>query len=155
MVIDLMKRAVKEAFIGMRKGHGGPFGAVVTRNGKIIASAHNEVLKTNDPTMHAEINAIRKASKKLKRFDLSDCVLYTSCEPCPMCFSAIEWARINTIYYGCTIKDAEKIGFSDEDIFDDIKRSRKKRKLNEIRICNDEIRAPFREWSEKKNKRLY
>ena len=113
MVKDFMLLAVREAFKGMRANQGGPFVAVVVKGNKVVARAHNTVLKTNDPTAHAEINAIRKATKKLKRFDLSDCVLYTSCEPCPMCFGAIAWSKIKVVYYGCTRKDADAIGFSD------------------------------------------
>lgn len=109
-----MKVAYDEAAKGMLNNEGGPFGAVIVKDGEIIASAHNQVLKTNDPTAHAEINAIRKASKKLNNFDLSDCILYTSCQPCPMCLGAIFWARIKTVYYGATKEDATKAGFDDE-----------------------------------------
>ena len=95
---------MEEALKGVRENHGGPFGAVIVKNGEIISKAHNEVIKNNDPTDHAEMMAIREASKKLERFDLSDCELYTSCEPCPMCFAAIHWAKIKKVYYGCTGK---------------------------------------------------
>ena len=97
---------------------GGPFGAVILKDNEMIASSHNTVIKTNDPTAHAEVNAIRIASKKLNRFDLSDCILLTSSEPCPMCLSAIMWAGIKKVYYGCDIHDAKEIGFSDEFIYD-------------------------------------
>jgi guanine deaminase len=100
--------AIEEAKKGARLNEGGPFGCIITRKGKIISIAHNTVLKTNDPTAHAEVNAIRKASKKLKKFDLSDCELYTSCEPCPMCFGATHWAKIPILYYSATIRDAKK-----------------------------------------------
>jgi guanine deaminase len=103
---NLMEEAFKEAQKGMEVGDGGPFGAVVVRSGEIIASAHNEVLKTNDPTAHAEITAIRRASEALGTYDLSDCILYTSCYPCPMCMGAIFWARIPTVYYASSMDDA-------------------------------------------------
>ena len=94
-----MRIALKEAEKGMEKGEGGPFGAVIVKDGEIISKAHNEVLKTNDPTAHAEMVAIRRASKKLGRFNLSDCDIYSTCEPCPMCFSAIHWAKIKKLYF--------------------------------------------------------
>lgn len=112
-----MKIAYDEAVDGMLNNEGGPFGAVIVKDSQIIASAHNEVLKTNDPTAHAEMNAIREASKKLGRFDLSDCILYTTCQPCPMCLGAIFWARIKTVYYGATKDDAAKGGFDDKHFY--------------------------------------
>jgi guanine deaminase len=108
-----MKRAYDEAIKGMDAGAGGPFGAVVVRAGEVIATAHNSVLATNDPTMHAEIAAIRAASAKLGRFDLSDCELYATCQPCPMCQGAIQWARLKKVYYGASAEDAAKGGFDD------------------------------------------
>lgn len=108
-----MNIAIKEATIGILKKHGGPFGAVVVKDGEIIAKGHNMVLKNNDPTMHGEIVAIKNACKKLKTFDLSGCEIYTTAEPCPMCLGAILWANIDRIYYGCNIVDTEKIGFRD------------------------------------------
>lgn len=121
-----MQIAVEEAFEGMRKNDGGPFGAVIVRNGKIIAKGHNKVLGTNDPTAHAEITTIRKACRILKRFDLSDCEIYSSCEPCPMCFAAIHWAKMKKLSYGCTRKDAANIGFDDKFIYDVIQGKAKK-----------------------------
>ncbi|HPM85859.1 MAG TPA: nucleoside deaminase [archaeon] len=153
--MDYMQKAIKEAFRGMKVNHGGPFGAVIVRKGKIISSAHNTVLKTNDPTAHAEINAIRKATKKLKRFDLSDCEIYSSCEPCPMCLAAIEWARIKKLYYGCTREDANRIGFSDKIIYGEVKKFPKTKHLVVERVCNDEIKAPFLKWVNKKDKKMY
>ena len=108
-----MALARSEAQEGMNRGEGGPFGALIVREDQIIAQTHNTVLGTNDPTAHAEINAIRAASAALGRFDLSDCVLYTSCYPCPMCLGAILWARIPTVYYGATTEDAARGGFDD------------------------------------------
>src|SRR5512136_691190 len=109
-----MRMAIREAEKGMRRNEGGPFGAVIVKDGKVVARAHNRVIKTNDPTAHAEVVAIRKATAKLKRFDLSDCEIYASCEPCPMCFAAIHWAKMRTLYFGCSRKDAAAIGFDDK-----------------------------------------
>lgn len=151
-----MHLAINEALNGMRKNYGGPFGAVVVRKGKIISSAHNTVLKDNDPTAHAEINAIRKASQKLGRFNLRDCILYSICEPCPMCFAAIEWAGIKLVYYVNTRKDARKIGFNDNEIYLDIKCSPKNcKKLKEIKISAEGARELFLEWGAKKDKINY
>jgi guanine deaminase len=122
--MDFMKEAVKEAKKGLKKKEGGPFGAVIVCNGKIISKAHNTVLK-NDPTAHAEINAIRKASKKLKTFDLSGCDLYTTCYPCPMCYSAIHWARIKQVFYSATSNKATKVGFDDKKLYEILKGKRK------------------------------
>ncbi len=150
-----MKKAVEEAFKGMRKNEGGPFGAVIVKDGKVIAKGHNMVLKTNDPTAHAEILAIRKASKKLKRFDLSDCEIYSSCEPCPMCFSAIHWAKIKKLYYGCTKEDAAGIGFDDKFIYDVIKGTVKKVQVEMLQVDREECLKPFKEWASKTNKVNY
>ena len=109
-----MEEAIREAEIGIERRHGGPFGAVVVRNGKIVGRGHNMVVGTNDPTAHGEIVAIREASKVIENFDLSDCQLYTTSEPCPMCYSAIHWSRIPVVYYGATKEDAAKIGFDDQ-----------------------------------------
>ncbi|MEA3419126.1 MAG: nucleoside deaminase [Campylobacterota bacterium] len=113
-----MKIAYNEAMEGMHADDGGPFGAVIVQGEKVIAAAHNEVLKTNDPTAHAEINAIRKASEQLVCYDLSDCVLYTTSKPCPMCLGAIFWARIGTVYYGATEQDAARGGFDDHRFYE-------------------------------------
>ena len=114
-----MDRAIQEAKQGVIRGEGGPFGAVMVQmeTGKVVASAHNMVLQTNDPTAHAEVTCIRLASAKLGRFDLSDCVLYSSCQPCPMCFGAIHWAKIPVCYYAATDEDAAEAGFSDASIY--------------------------------------
>lgn len=108
-----MKEAIREAEKGIDNSHGGPFGSVIVKDNKIIARGHNEVIKNNDPTCHGEMQAIRKACKKLKTFDLSGCEIYTTGEPCPMCLSAILWANISKVYYGCNIEDTEEIGFRD------------------------------------------
>ncbi|MEG1751801.1 MAG: nucleoside deaminase [Clostridia bacterium] len=105
--------AIKEAEEGILKKHGGPFGAVVVKNGQVVGKGHNMVLKNNDPTAHAEISAIRNACKNLNTFNLSGCELYVTAEPCPMCYGAILWANIKKVYYGCNKFDSEKIGFRD------------------------------------------
>jgi tRNA(Arg) A34 adenosine deaminase TadA len=139
----------------MRAGKGGPFGAVVTRNGKIIATGHNQVTSANDPTAHAEIVAIREACKKLKSFQLDECELYTSCEPCPMCLSAIYWARIQRVYFGNTRKDAARIGFDDNLIYQEISLPLKSRKIPMKQLLRKEARAAFEEWSLKEDKIPY
>lgn len=109
-----MKMAINEARKGIKSGHGGPFGTVIVKDGKVIARGHNEVIKKQDATCHGEMMAIRKASKKLGTFDLSGCELYTTAEPCPMCLGAILWANISKVYFGCNIVDTENIGFRDK-----------------------------------------
>lgn len=116
-----MKAAIKEATKGINAHDGGPFGCVIVKDGKIIAKAHNQVLKKHDATCHGEMEAIRKASKKLGTFDLSGCELYTTGEPCPMCLGAILWSRINKVYYGANIKDTEIIGFDDKNFYEQFK----------------------------------
>ncbi len=112
-----MRAAIKEAEKGIFNNEGGPFGAVIVKNGKIIARGHNQVVKNEDPTCHGEMMAIRKACKKLGTFNLSGCEIYTTGEPCPMCLGAILWARIDKIYYGCNVVDTEMIGFDDLDFY--------------------------------------
>ena len=112
-----MREAIRLSKEGMESGHGGPFGAVVVKDGEIIASGFNRVLSSNDPTAHAEVTAIREACQRLKHFQLDDCILYTSCEPCPMCLGAIYWARPKAVYYANTRKDAAEIGFDDDFIY--------------------------------------
>ena len=150
-----MKAAIEEAFEGMRQGEGGPFGAVIVKDGEIIARAHNEVLKTNDPTMHAEVNAIRKATTKLGRFDLSDCEIYSTCEPCPMCFAAIHWAKMKSLYYGASRFDAADIGFDDQYIYDVINKKATHEQVAIHTIDCEECKEPFKEWSEKVDKTRY
>ncbi len=113
-----MEKAIEEAYVGINSEDGGPFGAIIVKDGHIIASGHNEVVARLDPTAHAEIVAIRKACLLLKRFDLSDCSLYTTCEPCPMCYGAIHWARIPIVRFGATRDDAANIGFDDNLLYD-------------------------------------
>ena len=149
-----MAMAAKEAARGVAMNMGGPFGAVIVKDGDVISRASNEVLCTNDPTMHAEINAIRKASKKLETFDLSGCVLYSSCMPCPMCLAAIKWANIKTVYYGATAKDADAIGFRDEIFYGELNMD--KIKNLELISCERELcLAPFEQWAQKTDKKGY
>jgi len=150
-----MASAVKEAFAGIRKNHGGPFGAVIVRNGKIIARAHNIVLSSKDPTAHAEIMAIRKASEKLGRFDLADCEIYSTCEPCPMCMGAIIWARLGKLYYGCSRNDAASAGFDDKLIYDALARKDAGKLIKKRVLGRKECLKPFEEWTAKPDKVIY
>lgn len=148
-----MKVAYSEASQGILANEGGPFGAVVVKDDMIIASAHNQVLKDNDPTAHAEINAIREASKKLESFDLSGCVLYTTCEPCPMCLGAIFWARIKSVYYGATKEDAKRGGFDDSLFYEMINGAKSDVVLNQI-DAQESIKL-FDMWREKSDAQIY
>ena len=150
-----MKVAIEEAFKGLNNSEGGPFGAVIVKDGEIIARAHNKVFKDNDPTAHAEMVAIRMASSKLGRFDLSDCDIYSSCEPCPMCFAAIHWAKMKKLYYGCTRKDAADIDFDDKFIYDVIKGTASKEQVKLVQIDRDECLKPFVQWHSRENKVEY
>ena len=116
---DFMKLAVEEAEKGIASNEGGPFGCVIVKNGEVVGKGHNQVVKNNDPTCHGEMMAIRDACRKTENFDLSGCELYTTGEPCPMCFGAILWANISKVFYGCNIKDTEKIGFRDRRFYED------------------------------------
>lgn len=150
-----MRLAIKEAAKNLKKMDGGPFGACIVKRGKAIAVARNEVLK-KDATCHAEINAIRIASRKLKSFDLSGCVIYSTTEPCPMCFAAIHWARISKIVYGTTTKDAKKIGFNELEITDRRLKSLGKSKIKIIPdYMREECLALLKGFNELPNKRLY
>ena len=150
-----MAMALEEAFRGMRENHGGPFGAVVVHKGRIISRAHNEVLSSNDPTAHAEIVAIRRASKELGDFTLEGCEMYTSCEPCPMCLAAIIWSRIKRIYHGCTRDDAAEIGFDDRKIYHSMGIRETNDMLEKIMTDRQECLRAFREWAEKPGKIIY
>lgn len=152
---EFMKLALDEAYKGMRAEDGGPFGAAIVKDGKIIAIGHNEVIKTNDPTAHAEIVAIRKATKLLGRFDLSDCEIYSSCEPCPMCFSAIHWAKMKTLYFAANRYDAAAIGFDDQYIYDVIEGKATKEQVTIVKIDREEAMGPFQEWDKMMNKVEY
>ena len=143
-----MEKAKQNAERGIEQKEGGPFGAIIIdKNGNIIGNGNNQVLKEKDPTAHAEIVAIREACKKLDTQDLSGCILYTSCEPCPMCLSAIIWANIKTIYYGCTKEDAGKIGFRDDKIYEYIK-GKNKDMLEKIQIDREECIKTFEKYQQ-------
>ena len=156
MKIEFMQAAIEEAFQGMKGNEGGPFGAVVVRDGKIIARAHNEVISTGDPTAHAEIQAIRKACKILGGFVLSGCEIYSTCEPCPMCLGAVYWARIPRLYYGCSRADAELIGFSDKVIYDAIiEQDPAMSGLAAVQIARDACLPLMEFWDKKSDKVAY
>ena len=150
-----MREAIRLSVAAMRRGQGGPFGAVVVRRGRIIGRGSNRVIAANDPTAHAEIIAIRNACRKLRTFELNDCDLYTSCEPCPMCLSAIYWARIRRVFYGNTRADAARISFDDAAIYREVAKPISKRKLTMTQLLRDEALAAFAEWQEKPDKIHY
>lgn len=150
-----MREAIRLSIQMMRRGQGGPFGAVVVRNGKVVGRGSNQVTSANDPTAHAEIVAIREACKRLKTFQLDDCDLYTSCEPCPMCLSAIYWARLANVFYANTRKDAAKINFDDDFIYREVALPIRKRTLKMKQVLHDEALAAFTEWQQKTDRILY
>jgi len=150
-----MREAIRLSIQMMRRNHGGPFGAVVVRDGKIVGRGCNEVTSVNDPTAHAEIVAIREACKRLGTFQLDDCDLYTSCEPCPMCLSAIYWARLRNVFYGNTRKDAARINFDDDFIYREVALPIGKRKRKLKQLLRKEALAAFAEWQRKPDKVLY
>ncbi len=148
-----MQIAYNEAIKGMNTNEGGPFGAVIVKDDKILAKAHNRVLATNDPTAHAEMTAIREASKLLDTFDLSGCTLYVTTQPCPMCLGAILWAHIETVYYGTTKLDAAKGGFDDARFYEMIKWEKNGVVLNQIDY--EACAKIFEQWNEKEDKQIY
>ncbi|HEV3308347.1 MAG TPA: nucleoside deaminase [Candidatus Sulfotelmatobacter sp.] len=150
-----MARAIQLSIENVNSGRGGPFGAVVVKDGTIIAEAANQVTSTNDPTAHAEVLAIREACKKLGVFDLDRCEIYTSCEPCPMCLGAIYWARLSCVFFANADADASKIGFDDSLIYSEIARPHSERKIPMIQIMREEALAAFRAWENKPNKITY
>lgn len=150
-----MREAIQLSFRMMRRGRGGPFGAVIVRRGRIIARGSNQVTSTNDPTAHAEVVAIRNACRRLRRFHLDDCELYASCEPCPMCLAAIYWARIRRIYYANSREDAARIQFDDEFLYAEISKPIARRRLLMKQLLRSEALGAFREWETKTDKVLY
>jgi tRNA(Arg) A34 adenosine deaminase TadA len=150
-----MREAIRLSIQMMRRGQGGPFGAVVVRKGKIVGRGSNQVTSANDPTAHAEIVAIRAACKRLKTFQLDDCDLYTSCEPCPMCLSAIYWARLGNVFYANTRQDAARIDFDDDLIYREVALPIGKRTLKMKQLLHAEALAAFAEWQRKTDKVLY
>ena len=149
-----MQKAI-ELSIKNIHNNGGPFGCVIVKNNKIISEGVNGVTKNNDPTTHAEIVAIRNACKKLNTFDLSGCELYTSCEPCPMCLSAIYWSHIDLVYYGNSRENAAEIQFDDKFIYDEMKKDINERKIPLKQILKDEAIKAFDLWAETENKTKY
>ena len=152
---DFMREAIRLSLEGMAAGHGGPFGAVVVRDGQIIARGFNRVLSTQDPTCHAEVDAIRQACQALGSFQLTGCDLYTSCEPCPMCLGAIYWARPARVFFANTKADAAAVGFDDQFIYEEIARPLEQRRLPMQQLLRDEAQAAFWAWTEKDNRDLY
>lgn len=152
---QLMRQAIELSREKMIAGFGGPFGAVITRDGEVIATGFNQVTSSNDPTAHAEVSAIRAACQALSTFDLSGCEIYTSCEPCPMCLSAIYWARLDKIYYANSRQDAADIGFDDAFLYDEIAKDIPDRQIPTIRLLEDEAILPFNEWRAKTDKITY
>ena len=150
-----MLEAIKKAGENIKNGIGGPFGAVVVRNGKIIASVGNRVTSTNDPTAHAEVVAIREACRALETFDLTGCEIYASCEPCPMCLGAIMWARIDKLYYAANRADASRAGFDDELFYTELALPVEKRMLKPTQLMQKEANVVFDKWIEDGNKIPY
>jgi len=152
---EFLALALEEARVGIENDDGGPFGAVIVRDGKVVSKAHNEVLKRNDPTAHAEILAIREASSILGRYDLSTCEIYSTSEPCPMCFAAIFWARIKRLVYGTTREDVAEIGFDDSLIYEVIRGEAELEQMELVNLDREGCRAVLEEWQAKPERRVY
>ena len=152
---SFMREAIRLSVEKMEAGFGGPFGAVVVRDGEIIARGYNNVLATNDPTAHAEVDAIRKACQALGTFQLTDCELYTSCEPCPMCLGAIYWARPRKVYYANSKDDAAKAGFDDQFIYEEIDKDTPDRSIPMEQMLREEAQEAFGKWVAKEDKQVY
>ena len=144
-----MRRAIELAEQGMESKAGGPFGAVVVKDNEIIAEGFNRVTSTNDPTAHAEVIAIREACRKLNSFQLDDCVIYTSCEPCPMCLGAIYWARPKKVFYACTREDAAEANFDDQFIYNELATDIRKRRVEFVELLRNEAKPVFQKWAGK------
>jgi tRNA(Arg) A34 adenosine deaminase TadA len=150
-----MARAIQLSIENVRSGRGGPFGAVVVHEDKVIAEGVNQVTARNDPTAHAEVLAIRQACEKLGRFELKGCQLYASCEPCPMCMGAIYWARLSCVYFANFASDASKVGFDDSAIYREISQPHVQREIPMIQMMREEALAAFRAWEAKPDKLRY
>ena len=150
-----MLRAIQLSYEGMRAGFGGPFGAVVVRNGEILGEGSNRVLVDHDPSAHAEVTAIRAACSRLGQFELIDCELFTSCEPCPMCLGAIYWARIGRVHYANTRADAHAVGFDDDRIYQQLGRPLEQRDIEFHRSASEQALGAFREWQAMEDKTTY
>lgn len=152
---EFMREAIKLALEGMRANTGGPFGAIVVKNGEIIGRGNNAVTTTNDPTAHAEVMAIREACANLNTFQLDGCEIYTSCEPCPMCLGAIYWARTSKLYYACSKSDAAAAGFDDDFIYREFDLPGSERKIAFVQLLQEEAQEIFSEWIKKEDKVNY
>ena len=150
-----MQRAIALALENVRTGEGGPFGAVIVRNGEIVAEGNNIVTSSCDPTAHAEVTAIRRAAAALGQFHLGGCEIYSSCEPCPMCLGAIYWAHLDRIYFGCTHKDAADVGFDDSVIYQEVRRPFVERKIPIVGMDRDAALEAFDEWRKSTAKVAY
>lgn len=151
---EFMREAIRVSIQNVDE-NGGPFGAVIVKNGEIIATGVNRVTSNNDPTAHAEVNAIREASKKLGTFDLQGCEIYSSCEPCPMCLGAIYWARLDKLYFANTKQDAKEIDFDDSFIYEELELSIENRKILTTQILREEALEAFNRWRDKTDKIEY
>jgi guanine deaminase len=152
---EFLRRAITLATQNVASGVGGPFGAVIVRDGKIIGEGANSVTATNDPTAHAEVNAIRAAAKALGTFTLAGCELYTSCEPCPMCLAAAYWSHVDVVYYGARAADAARAGFDDAFLYEELRKTSGERKLRSIQLLGDEAWSSFAAWIASPNKIEY
>jgi len=152
---EFLRRAISLATDNVLRGAGGPFGAVIVRDGRIVGEGVNTVTAANDPTAHGEVNAIRAASKALGSFSLAGCALYTSCEPCPMCLAAAYWARIDAVYYGASAADAARAGFDDAFLYDELRKDQSVRKLRATQLLGDEAWSSFAAWIVSPNKTAY
>ncbi|MFZ0302401.1 MAG: nucleoside deaminase [Terracidiphilus sp.] len=152
---EFLRRAIALATQNVVSGAGGPFAAVIVRNGNIVGEGVNTVTATNDPTAHGEVNAIRAAAKALGTFTLAGCELYTSCEPCPMCLSACYWARLDAVYYGACAADAARAGFDDAFLYDELRKPATGRQLPSTQLLGDEAWASFRAWLDSPDKIEY
>ena len=151
----LMQQAIQRAVDNVRSGQGGPFGAIVVKDGRVVAVGANSVTKTNDPTAHAEVNAIREACRALGTFQLNGCDIYTSCEPCPMCLGAIYWARPDRVFFAATASDAAAAGFDDSFIYEELKLAQQDRKIPLEPLMREAGLEPFREWTNKSDRVNY
>lgn len=152
---DYMKAAIEEALTGVKARDGGPFGAVIVKDGQIIARGHNRVVSSHDPTAHAEVVAIRLAAEALGRFDLSDCELYTTCEPCPMCYSASHWAKIKKLYFGATRKDAADIGFDDQYLYEVLSGKRENEQMQVLQMGREDCMEAFKIYEADEQRTAY
>lgn len=152
---EFMQQAIALAQKGMDNDEGGPFGAIVVKDGKVVGIGNNRVTSTQDPTAHAEVVAIRDACQKLNTFELTDCIIYTSCEPCPMCLGAIYWARPKEVYFGCSKEDAARINFDDHFIYEEINTPKEQRKIPMFQLLRPEALRVFDAWKNKVDKVHY